>query len=132
MPVVLRNPIIYADTKPIVESLQLGLLRGRPVVYDYKDYAPVLTSPLDVRRFPFDSQVLEIVFVSAIWEDINIRFSFTDDADTAGSIHVHPDVHEHNTEWLFIVGVLMRSIVIRLSNEVPLAKLLDHRPLLFL
>jgi hypothetical protein len=78
------------------------VLGGRPIIYDYKDFAPELTSSLDVRNFPFDDQELQVIFTSGTWEKDNIHFLFTSDADKPGHVHVHPDVHRH-TEWLFLV-----------------------------
>jgi len=90
-----------SDTKPLSESIQLAVIRGRPVLYDYKDMAPVCASDLDVRQFPFDSQELEVVFSSTTWEDENVRFIFAENLDGPGSFHVHPNVHHHH-QWLFM------------------------------
>jgi hypothetical protein len=54
-------------------SFQLGVIGGRPVIYDYKDFAPELTSSLDVRNFPFDDQELQVIFTSGTWEKDNIH-----------------------------------------------------------
>lgn len=70
---ILVNSI--ADATPSVDkSISLALLRGRPVVYEYCEFFPVLRSPLDLAQFPFDTSTLECRFTSNDWSTSDLQF----------------------------------------------------------
>jgi hypothetical protein len=73
------------------------MLRGRPVISQYLDFLPLLSSRLDVQAFPFDEQILEFSLTSKYWSSDDLKFVFAEN----GFPKFDRDVCGH-TEWLFL------------------------------
>jgi hypothetical protein len=89
--------------QPLASGYYSDVRKGRPLVYQDSDFAPVLSTKMDIRDFPFDSQVLEIVMTSTMWDVGSVRFRFESDADNAAAMNtnIQPEVF-NNSEWLFL------------------------------
>eukprot|EP00004_Rigifila_ramosa_P018446 TRINITY_DN4591_c0_g1_i2.p2 TRINITY_DN4591_c0_g1~~TRINITY_DN4591_c0_g1_i2.p2 ORF type:complete len:409 (-),score=116.13 TRINITY_DN4591_c0_g1_i2:67-1293(-) len=58
---------VVADGEPKGDWCDICVLQGRRVIMQYYSWTPVLRSPSDLRDFPFDTQVLEVVVASDFW-----------------------------------------------------------------
>jgi hypothetical protein len=73
---ILVNSI--ADATPSIEkSINIALLRKRPVICEYCEFFPELRSPLNLVEFPFDTSILECRFTSNEWSTKDLQFIWT-------------------------------------------------------